>query len=127
MCMEAVYSYNEWCHGNVRPGCQRVVAETMKDLMENEGDLTVGSEVWGVTRGAYAEYAIIACHLVGLAQFGVSCIRADITGVDILHPWVFTGMLFGAMMPYAFGAPAPVVEYIAPAPAVLLHRNRRNL
>jgi len=24
--------------------------------------------------------------------------------VDILHPWVFTGLLFGAMMPYAFAA-----------------------
>ena len=39
--------------------------------------------------------------------------------MDILQPWVFTGMLFGAMMLYAFAAPAPVVEYIAPAPAVL--------
>ena len=57
--------------------------------------------------------------LVSLAQFGAFCVRADITGVDILHPWVFTGMLFGAMMPYAFAAPAPVMEYIAPAPAVL--------
>ena len=42
MCTEASYSYttsfiavgdwgyNEWCHGNVRPGCQRVVAKMMK-------------------------------------------------------------------------------------------------
>merc|ERR1712135_261852 len=27
-------------------------------------DLAVGSEVWGVTRGAYAEYALITCNLV---------------------------------------------------------------
>ena len=32
------WGYNEWCHGNVRPGCQRVVAEAMKDFMESEGD-----------------------------------------------------------------------------------------
>ena len=64
-------------------------------------------------------FAIGSAALVSLAQFGAFCVRADITGVDILHPWVFTGMLFGAMMPYAFAAPAPVVEYIAPAPAVL--------
>ena len=49
-CTEASYSYttsfiavgdwgyNEWCHGNVRPGCQMVVAEAMKDFMESEGD-----------------------------------------------------------------------------------------
>ena len=41
---------------------------------------------------------------MSLAQFGACCVRADITGVDILHPWVFTGLLFGAMMPYAFTA-----------------------
>merc|ERR1712238_431769 len=30
--------------------------------------------------------------------------RAEIKEVDILDPWVFTGLLFGAMMPYAFAA-----------------------
>jgi len=29
-------------------------------------DLAVGSGVWGVTRGAYAEYALITCNLVSL-------------------------------------------------------------
>ena len=55
---------------------------------------------------------------MSLAQFGAFCVRTDITGVDILHPWVFTGMLFGAMMPYAFAAPAHVVEYTTTAPTV---------
>ena len=32
------WGYNEWCHGNVRPGCQRVIAEEMKDFMDSEGD-----------------------------------------------------------------------------------------
>merc|ERR1712014_347334 len=35
---------------------------------------------------------------------GAFCVRAQVTNVDILNPWVFTGLLFGAMMPYAFAA-----------------------
>ena len=38
---------------------------------------------------------------MSLALFGAFCVQADITGVDILHPWIFTGLLFGAMMSYA--------------------------
>jgi inorganic pyrophosphatase len=49
-------------------------------------------------------FAIGSAALVSLALFGAFCVRANITGVDILHPWVFTGLLFGAMMPYAFAA-----------------------
>merc|ERR1712211_175176 len=49
-------------------------------------------------------FAIGSAALVSLALFGAFCVRADITGVDILHPWVFTGLLFGAMIPYAFAA-----------------------
>merc|ERR1711933_176619 len=36
--------------------------------------------------------------------FGSFCVRANVEVVDILDPWVFTGLLFGAMMPYAFAA-----------------------
>jgi len=39
-----------------------------------------------------------------LALFGAYTVRANITDVDVLDPWVFTGLLFGAMMPYAFAA-----------------------
>ena len=49
-------------------------------------------------------FAIGSAALVSLAQFGAFCVRADITGVDILHLWVFTGILFGAMMPCVFAA-----------------------
>merc|ERR1719434_293915 len=34
-------------------------------------------------------FAIGSAALVSLALFGAFCVRADITGVDILHPWVF--------------------------------------
>ena len=46
-------------------------------------------------------FAIGSAACVSLALFGAFCVQADITGVDILHPWVFTGLLFGAMMSYA--------------------------
>merc|ERR1719201_2385452 len=49
-------------------------------------------------------FAIGSAALVSLALFGAYTVRANITEVDILDPWVFTGLLFGAMMPYAFAA-----------------------
>eukprot|EP00386_Alphamonas_edax_P010669 GDKI01034253.1.p2 GENE.GDKI01034253.1~~GDKI01034253.1.p2 ORF type:complete len:755 (-),score=305.57 GDKI01034253.1:474-2684(-) len=49
-------------------------------------------------------FAIGSAALVSLALFGAFCVRAKVETVDILDPWVFTGLLFGAMMPYAFSA-----------------------
>ncbi|KFG46504.1 V-type H(+)-translocating pyrophosphatase VP1 [Toxoplasma gondii GAB2-2007-GAL-DOM2] len=49
-------------------------------------------------------YAIGSAALVSLALFGAFTVRAHITAVDVLDPWTFTGLLFGAMMPYAFSA-----------------------
>merc|ERR1719453_2401006 len=49
-------------------------------------------------------FAIGSAALVSLALFGAFTVRAKIDDVDILDPWVFTGLLFGAMMPYAFAA-----------------------
>merc|ERR1712217_642727 len=48
--------------------------------------------------------AIGSAALVSLALFGAFTVRAEVDRVDILNPWVFTGLLFGAMMPYAFAA-----------------------
>merc|ERR1740139_1063861 len=49
-------------------------------------------------------FAIGSAALVSLALFGAFTVRAGIEHVDILDPWVFTGLLFGAMIPYAFAA-----------------------
>jgi inorganic pyrophosphatase len=49
-------------------------------------------------------FAIGSAALVSLALFGAFTVRAGVDDVDILNPWVFTGLLFGAMMPYAFAA-----------------------
>jgi len=49
-------------------------------------------------------FAIGSAALVSLALFGAFCVRADITTVNILNPWCFAGLLYGALMPYAFAA-----------------------
>merc|ERR1711948_102251 len=49
-------------------------------------------------------FAIGSAALVSLALFGAYTVRAKITTVDVLDPWTFTGLMFGAMMPYAFAA-----------------------
>merc|ERR1712045_785503 len=49
-------------------------------------------------------FAIGSAALVSLALFGAYTVRAEVDELDILNPWVFTGLLFGAMMPYAFAA-----------------------
>eukprot|EP00918_Siedleckia_nematoides_P098491 GHVU01215531.1.p1 GENE.GHVU01215531.1~~GHVU01215531.1.p1 ORF type:complete len:763 (+),score=142.39 GHVU01215531.1:74-2290(+) len=49
-------------------------------------------------------FAIGSAALVSLALFGAYTVRAEVKFVDILNPWTFTGLLFGAMMPYAFSA-----------------------
>jgi len=49
-------------------------------------------------------FAIGSAALVSLALFGAFCVRAKVERVDILNEWVFTGLLLGAMIPYAFAA-----------------------
>merc|ERR1719247_1781766 len=49
-------------------------------------------------------FAIGSAALVSLALFGAFCVRANITTVNILNPWCWCGLLYGALMPYAFGA-----------------------
>jgi inorganic pyrophosphatase len=49
-------------------------------------------------------FAIGSAALVSLALFAAFCQRAEVDSVDVLNPWVFTGLLFGAMIPYAFAA-----------------------
>jgi H(+)-translocating pyrophosphatase len=65
------------------------------DLLDAAGNTTAA-----IGKG----FAIGSAALVSLALFGAFTVRAKIQNVDILDPWVFTGLLFGAMMPYAFAA-----------------------
>merc|ERR1712048_1310974 len=49
-------------------------------------------------------FAIGSACLVGLALFGAFVTRIEATSVDILQPIQFSGLLVGAMLPYAFSS-----------------------
>merc|ERR1740117_464495 len=77
----------------------------MSGLPEQVRERTDCLDAAGNTTAAIGKgFAIGSAALVSLALFGAFTVRAEITSVDILNPWVFTGLLFGAMMPYAFAA-----------------------
>merc|ERR1712211_176136 len=77
----------------------------MCHLPEFVRDRTDCLDAAGNTTAAIGKgFAIGSAALVSLALFGAYTVRAKVTSVDILNPWVFTGLLFGAMMPYAFAA-----------------------
>merc|ERR1719253_321485 len=66
---------------------------------------TDGLDAAGNTTAAIGKgFAIGSAALVSLALFGACCVRADVQMVNILDPWCFSGLLYGAMMPYAFSA-----------------------
>jgi len=77
----------------------------MAGLPETVRGLTDCLDAAGNTTAAIGKgFAIGSAALVSLALFGAYTVRARVASVDILDPWVFTGLLFGAMMPYAFAA-----------------------
>jgi len=77
----------------------------MCGLPETVRELTDCLDAAGNTTAAIGKgFAIGSAALVSLALFGAFTVRAGIDHVDILDPWVFTGLLFGAMIPYAFAA-----------------------
>mmetsp|Transcript_45118 Transcript_45118/g.139604 ORF Transcript_45118/g.139604 Transcript_45118/m.139604 type:complete len:732 (+) Transcript_45118:106-2301(+) len=77
----------------------------MAGLPETVRGLTDCLDAAGNTTAAIGKgFAIGSAALVSLALFGAFTVRAKVMHVDILNPWVFTGLLLGAMMPYAFAA-----------------------
>merc|ERR1712157_599056 len=77
----------------------------MSGLPEEVRNLTDCLDAAGNTTAAIGKgFAIGSAALVSLALFGAYTVRANVQKVDILNAWVFTGLLFGAMMPYAFAA-----------------------
>merc|ERR1719171_3041417 len=77
----------------------------MSGLPEQVRERTDCLDAAGNTTAAIGKgFAIGSAARVSLALFGAFTVRAEIQDVDILDPWVFTGLLFGAMMPYAFAA-----------------------
>jgi inorganic pyrophosphatase len=77
----------------------------MSELEDAVRERTDCLDAAGNTTAAIGKgFAIGSAALVSLALFGAFTVRAGVDSVDILDPWVFTGLLFGAMMPYAFAA-----------------------
>merc|ERR1711865_635770 len=77
----------------------------MSGLPEHVREKTDCLDAAGNTTAAIGKgFAIGSAALVSLALFGAYCQRAIVVKVDILDPWVFTGLLLGSMMPYAFAA-----------------------
>jgi len=77
----------------------------MSGLNDEVRKITDALDAAGNTTAAIGKgFAIGSAALVSLALFGAFTVRADVKSVDILNAWVFTGLLFGAMMPYAFAA-----------------------
>merc|ERR1712008_539354 len=77
----------------------------MAELHPSVREKTDALDAAGNTTAAIGKgFAIGSAALVSLALFGAFCVRANVEVVDILDPWVFTGLLLGAMMPYAFAA-----------------------
>lgn len=68
-------------------------------------DKTDALDAAGNTTAAIGKgFAIGSAALVSLALFGAFITRAKMTYVDILAPLQFSGLLVGAMLPYAFSA-----------------------
>jgi len=68
-------------------------------------DLTDALDAAGNTTAAIGKgFAIGSAALVALALFGAFKVRADIEAVDVADAWTFSGLLVGALLPYAFSA-----------------------
>merc|ERR1740121_2666048 len=77
----------------------------MSGLSEEVRKITDALDAAGNTTAAIGKgFAIGSAALVSLALFGAYTVRAKIKTVDVLDPWTFTGLLLGAMIPFAFSA-----------------------
>merc|ERR1712014_430480 len=77
----------------------------MSELSIEVRKITDALDAAGNTTAAIGKgFAIGSAALVSLALFGAYTVRAQIKSVDVLDPWTFTGLLLGAMIPFAFSA-----------------------
>merc|ERR1711881_571674 len=77
----------------------------MSGLSMEVRKITDGLDAAGNTTAAIGKgFAIGSAALVSLALFGAYTVRAKVEIVNVLNPWTFTGLLLGAMEPYAFSA-----------------------
>lgn len=73
--------------------------------LTNARERTDALDAAGNTTAAIGKgFAIGSALLVALALFGAFVIRTQLPDVNILRPLEFAGVIFGAMLPYAFSA-----------------------
>eukprot|EP00746_Dinoflagellata_sp_MGD_P111635 gnl/MRDRNA2_/MRDRNA2_48391_c0_seq2.p1 gnl/MRDRNA2_/MRDRNA2_48391_c0~~gnl/MRDRNA2_/MRDRNA2_48391_c0_seq2.p1 ORF type:complete len:756 (-),score=143.31 gnl/MRDRNA2_/MRDRNA2_48391_c0_seq2:148-2415(-) len=77
----------------------------MAGLEPRVRELTDALDAAGNTTAAIGKgFAIGSAALVALALFGAFKVRAGIEAVDVADAWTFSGLLVGALLPYAFSA-----------------------
>jgi len=77
----------------------------MSELHKSVREATDKLDAAGNTTAAIGKgFAIGSACLVSLALFGAFVTRTEIPAVNILQPLEFSGLLVGAMIPYAFSA-----------------------
>ena len=77
----------------------------MSGLHESVREATDKLDAAGNTTAAIGKgFAIGSACLVGLALFGAFVTRTGINEVNVMQPVEFSGLLIGAMLPYAFSA-----------------------
>merc|ERR1719198_480259 len=77
----------------------------MSGLSPEVRKITDALDAAGNTTAAIGKgFAIGSAALVSLALFGAYTVRAKVDVVNVLNPWTFTGLLLGAMIPFAFSA-----------------------
>ena len=77
----------------------------MCELGEEVRDRTDSLDAAGNTTAAIGKgFAIGSAALTALALFAAFVTRSQLDSIELLKPWVFGGLVFGAMLPYWFSA-----------------------
>ena len=81
--------------GGIAEMCNLAEARERTDILDAAGNTTAA-----IGKG----FAIGSACLVALALFGAFITRSKMTEVNIQRPLEFSGLMLGAMLPYAFSA-----------------------